>query len=109
MPRIVLKQPGQAVADFSVSGSTVIVAGIAVDCAARQSDVTEIVEVRQDGGQAQIGGEGAYLAHIEIPPRTYREVATTEQGEQPEGAQNTEPAAEPLDPNAILITLWPIA
>lgn len=105
MPQIKLKQPQQPVAEFSVSGSTVIVAGVEIDCAARQGDSTALIEVRRNSGVAEEGGSGAYLAHIEIPPKTYREEddgATTD-GEE----AGTVKTAEPLDPDAVVITLWP--
>lgn len=100
MPQIILKQPGQPVADFSVNGSVVIVAGVTVDCADRQQDSAVLVEVRANQTGAGEGGDGAYLAHIEIPARRYVEIG--------EGEDVTQEAV-PLDSNAVAITLWPTA
>lgn len=106
MPQIKLKQPQQPVAEFSVSGSNVVVAGVEIDCAARQNDSTTLIEVRSNNGVAEEGGSGAYLAHIEIPPKTYRE--EEDDGAPSDGEEaGTVKVAEPLDPDAIVITLWP--
>jgi hypothetical protein len=109
MPQINLKQPGQPVADFSVSGSSVTVAGITIDCEARQLDSAVTVEIRTnktDPSEGAIeGGNGAYLAQIEIPARRYTDVEGKDKDGEPEITQ----APVPLDPNAISITLWPAA
>ncbi|MGP8289049.1 hypothetical protein ACT3OH_02120 [Vreelandella zhanjiangensis] len=106
MPQIKLKQPQQPVAEFSVSGNTVVVAGVEIDCAARQSDSTTLIEVRNNNGVAEEGGSGAYLAHIEIPPKAYREEENDDATADGEEA-GTVKVAEPLDPDAVVITLWP--
>ncbi|WP_302409622.1 hypothetical protein [Comamonas kerstersii] len=107
MARIELKQPGQPVADFAVDGAQITIAGVLVDCEALQQDTTEIVEVRQSSAGVHIGGDGAYLAQIEIPARTYANAAAAS-GEGDDQAQS-ESLAHPLDANAILVTLWPAA
>lgn len=56
MPQINLIQSGQPVADFSVSGSLITVAGVTVDCGSRQLDVASVIEIRSFGGVAQEGG-----------------------------------------------------
>ncbi|PIQ51452.1 MAG: hypothetical protein COW02_14570 [Comamonadaceae bacterium CG12_big_fil_rev_8_21_14_0_65_59_15] len=106
MPQIILKQPGQPVADFSFSGAIVTVAGVAVDCAERQLDSSVIVEIRLGSGGAQEGGAGAYLAHITIPPKRYTTVAG------PDDANGNPTSVQEfiaLDPNAVQVTLWPAA
>ena len=109
MARIELKQPGQTVADFAVDGAKITIAGVLVDCEALQQDTTEIVEVRQSSAGVHIGGDGAYLAQIEIPARTYANApAASSEGEGDDQAQ-PESLAQPLDANAILVTLWPAA
>lgn len=110
MARIETKQPGQAVADFSVNGHLITVSGVQVDCRAMQQDSERIVEVRQSGGSAHIGGDGAYLAHITIPAKVYIEVPSEEgeEGEEGEGG-GVERVAQELDPNAVAITLWSLA
>jgi len=105
MPQINLIQPGQPVADFAFSGTSITVAGVVVDAVAHQGDSTETVEIRQNGATAQIGGAGAYLAHIAIPPAQYSEPLVDEEtGEELMPAERL-----PLDPNTIVITLWPTA
>lgn len=108
MARIVVINPGQSVADFSVSGALVTIAGLQVDCEALQEDVVKRVEVRRNAGRIEIGGDGAYVAQIEIPARTYTQSAGSEaeDGEEEAVASST---ATPLDANAILVTLWPYA
>lgn len=71
MPQIILKQSGQNSADFSTNGAVITVAGVVVNCEAREEDVTQTIEIRQHEGVAQEGGEGAFLAQIEIPARRY--------------------------------------
>lgn len=105
MPQINLKQPGQPVADFSVSGGNVTVAGVTIDCEARQLDTAVTVEVRANKTGPSEGGNGAYLAQIEIPARRYTDVEGKDKDGKPEITQ----APVPLDPNAISITLWPTA
>lgn len=111
MARIELKQPGQSVANFSVDGALITVEGIAVDCQALQQDTTEIVEVRRSASGIHLGGDGAYVAQIEIPARVYLQRDLAVAGDTQEGeAQPVAPdEAVPLDANAILITLWPTA
>lgn len=105
MPQIILKQPGQPVSDFSVSGGVVTVAGVTIDCAQRQADSSVCVEIRSNHGQPSEGGDGAYLAQIDIPARGYTDVEST--GEDGKPQVDREPVA--LDPNAVTITLWPTA
>lgn len=105
MPQINLKQPGQPVADFSVSGGNVTVAGVTIDCEARQLDTAVTVEVRANKTGPSEGGNGTYLAQIDIPARRYTDVEGKDKDGKPEITQ----APVPLDPNAISITLWPTA
>ncbi len=102
MARIELKQPGQAVADFSVNGHLITIAGVLVDCLSLQKDSAQIIEVRLSERGAHIGGEGAYLAHIGIPAKAYAEVVVGE-------GDVVERVAQDLDANAITVTLWPVA
>lgn len=105
MPQIILKHPQQPVAEFSVSGGIVTVAGVQIDCEKRQADSRTLIEVRLNNGVAEEGGAGAYLAHIEIPAKTYRE-------EEPDGKEEGDEVgstrvADPFDPDAVVVTLWP--
>ncbi|KAB0494020.1 hypothetical protein [Pseudomonas vancouverensis] len=104
MPQIILMQPGQPVADFGVIGTKITVAGAMVDAADHQSDSGQIVEIRHNGATAQVGGDGAYLAIIEIPPAQYSDAVYGGEGEPDTPAQRL-----PLDPNTLVITLWPTA
>ena len=100
MPQIHLKQPGLPVADFAVYGAVVTVAGVAIDCAARQQDGAVVLEIRSNETGPGEGGDGAYLAQIAIPARRFDESETDD------GVQRR---PQPLDPNAVAITLWPAA
>lgn len=99
--QIHLKQPGQPVADFSIVGAEVTVSGITINCLDRQEDSSVIIEIRKNAGGAGEGGDGAYLAQIEIPARQYIEIP----GDTEEEQMTRE--AVPLDPHAISVTLWP--
>lgn len=103
MPQIHLKQPGQPIADFSVIGSNVTVSGVTIDCAERQLDTSVIVEIRANKSGPGEGGDGAYLAQIDIPARRY--VGASIDSHDDQSAVNRVPV--PLNPNAIAITLWP--
>lgn len=105
MPQIHLKQPGQPVADFAFSGASVTVAGVTIDCAARQTDVADTIEIRANETGASEGGNGAYLAQIDIPARRYIDAEGVDANGDPVVLQ--EPVA--LDPNAVSVTLWPTA
>lgn len=98
MAQILLKQPGQSVADFSVAGAVITISGIVIDCAKRQNDGTVNIEIRRNADGATEGGNGAYLAQIAIPARRYTKV---------EDDADVQHVAVPLDPNAIEIILWP--
>lgn len=104
MPQIILKQPSQNSADFAVTGAVITVAGVVIDCEAREADASQTIEIRLHDGVAQEGGEGALLAQIEIPARRYED----EEGPVGEDGQPTlvrNPL--PLDPNRVIVTLWP--
>jgi len=101
--QINLKQPGQPVADFAVSGATVTVAGISIDCADRQRYVAVTIEIRSGLNGPVEGGDGAYLAQIEIPASINEAESINEDGE------SVASAAVMLDPNAVVVTLWPVA
>ena len=110
MPQITLKQPGQPVADFAVAGATVTVAGVSVDCAARQMDVAVAIEIRRNTTGPSEGGDGAYLAQITIPARRYTLVkAISAENDSVMARSSTTQEPLPLDPNAVQVTLWPTA
>lgn len=104
MPQINLKQPGQPVAEFSVTGSVVTVAGVEIDCAGRETDEAQIIEIRIQDGIAHEGGAGAFLAQIEVPARRYiEEVGPLDA----DGKPTTVITPVAFDPNRIAIMLWP--
>lgn len=110
MPQIILKQPGQTVADFAFTGTTVTVAGVSVDCATRQLDVDVAVEIRRNPNGPSEGGNGAYLAQIAIPARRYTlQEAVNAEAKSKEDQSIMTQVATPLDPNAVHVTLWPTA
>lgn len=110
MPQIILKQPGQPVADFAVTGTTVTVAGVSVNCAARQMDIAVNVEIRRNTTGPSEGGNGAYLAQITIPARRYALVnAISAENESAMGQSGATQEPFQLDPNAVQVTLWPTA
>lgn len=113
MAHITLQNPSQPVADFSVNGAVITVAGAAVDCAAKQTDSQVIVNVMMDKtGTAKINAKnGAYLAQIFIPARQYQDqpIVDAAGNPVPDGLGNptSNRVALPLDPNAIAVILWP--
>lgn len=101
--QIHLKQAGQRVSDFAVLGAQVTVSGVTVDCAEHQQDIGVLLEIRANNSGPGLGGDGAYLAQIEIPARRYHTLESNgEEGGQGEGKE-----ALPLDPAAVIVTLWP--
>lgn len=105
--QIRLMEPGQPVSDFSIAGAVVTVGEVSIDCAARERDTAVMIEVRRDsGGTVTEGGDGAYVAQIEIPARRY-ETVIVEPGSGDEDGPSEESEAVALDPNAVTVTLWP--
>lgn len=106
MAHITLQSPGQPVADFSVSGASIVIAGAAVDCAALQDNAQVVVNVRRDKtGVTKISGKtGAYIAQIFIPGKQYVDQPGPVDAQ---GQPTVVPVAQPLDPNTIAVTLWP--
>ncbi|WP_300760095.1 hypothetical protein [Janthinobacterium sp.] len=110
MPQIILKQPGQPVADFAFTGTRIGIAGVWIDCAERQLDAAVAVEIRNNATGPSESGNGAYLAQISIPARRYIEVeVSTTAGDRERDAVKHIKQPLPLDPNAVQVTLWPTA
>lgn len=113
MSRIVLIQPGQPVANFSINGTVISVGGYSVDAAERQADTAIRVEIRLLNGTATEGDAGAYLAFIDIPAREYVDLPAATPADETSGLPGsfghatTTRQAVPLDPNAVVVTLWP--
>lgn len=105
MPQIILKQSGQSVTNFSFNENTVVVHGVVINCAERQLDIPVTLEIRTSPTLGAVeGGNGAYLAHINIPPKRYETVEYVDS----EGILTSMQEALSMDPNAIKITLWPV-
>ena len=84
--------------DYEVSGTVLTVLGEEYDLAALQQDSQVIKDIR-------IGD--AFAATIEIPPKKYKQV----EGVMPlaeSGENEILLEAEPLDMEAVVITLWPV-
>lgn len=103
--KVTLKQPNQPVADFSISGTVVTVSGVSIDTSARQDDVLVTVEIRANVDGPSEGGDGAYLAQIDIPARRYITQHVPSENTDEEATETREPAE--FDPNAVMVTLWP--
>jgi hypothetical protein len=91
----------------SVDGATIHVQDVTVDTQERQADTAVRVDLRQQGnGPITEGGPGRQVASIYIPPRTYQDIEGEPQGEEGEDTTIREPA--PVDPDSVVVTLWPI-
>lgn len=84
--------------DFAVSDTTVQIGSVAIDCAARQADVREIVDIRATGAEIAEGAGDALVASVVIPPRRYVEVGDGEEATL---------EATPLDGDDVVLRLWP--
>lgn len=91
--------------DVSVRGTEITVGTIAVDAAAKQGDGETIVDVyvKKDGIYSLKATNAAFAANIIIPARRYHD----EPGTDAEGKDVINKVADPLDANAVEITLWP--
>jgi len=97
------------VADFSVVGAVVTVNGVSIDCAAREADDEQHIEIRQTkGGTIKEGTTGVYVAVIIVPARRYTEVLVEEES-MGEVRQVPKQVPVALDPNAVIVKLWPYA
>lgn len=108
MAHITLQSPGQPIADFSVSGATISIAGTAIDCAALQTESQVLVNVAKDkAGAVKLNPKsgGTCLAIICIPAKQYHDLPSDP---DPQTGDPTFVRTEiPLDPNAIAVELWP--
>jgi hypothetical protein len=98
------------VPDFSVNDLVVNVEGVEIDCAPRQTDKREIIDIRATGDQVAEGTGDALVASIVIPPIQYEEVPADpadpggEAGEESVILQQV-----PLSSDLVLLRLWPRA
>lgn len=94
--RLRVLSPSRPVCDFGTNGALLTVNGLTIDTAEYYARGERVIELRSGGdGAAVVGGDGAYLATVEIPQRRY------------EGEENS--ILTPLDPNAVLVNIWPSA
>lgn len=94
-------------ADIDINGSVITVAGELIDCAAAQGASEIIIDVRRDSnGHVRLGGAGYQLASVAIPPRQYEAVATGNVDDSGDPIYEQQPI--PLDPDAVLVTLWTV-
>ncbi|MCW5222410.1 hypothetical protein D5041_01995 [Verminephrobacter aporrectodeae subsp. tuberculatae] len=100
----ILKQMGAGPHhDWAVRGTEIRIGSVTVDAAAHQGEGDTIVDVyvKPDGSYA-LQGPGAFAANITIRGRSYRE----EPGADNQGHPGMARIPEPLDANAVEITLW---
>lgn len=84
-------------ADFSIDGVVVSVGTATIDCGAMQDDSERIIDIcAVDMGELVVGAENGktYVLSCIIPPKQYEIV-------------DEQPAPLPLDPDTIVIKLWP--
>jgi len=108
MAHITLQSPGQPIADFSVSGATISIAGTAIDCAALQTESQVLVNVSKDkAGAVKLNPKsgGTCLAIIRIPAKQYHDLPGDPDPQT--GNPTFVRTGIPLDPNAIAVELWP--
>jgi len=104
----ILVQPGAPIAPVAISSDRLSIGDITVDFAAEQQDTAAEIIIRNHAGAFVRGGdEGAIVAIVRIPARRY----TEQPGDTDpiSGAPTTTRIAEPLDPNAVSVELWPFA
>jgi hypothetical protein len=98
----------EPVANVSVVGSVVTVAGVSVDCDARQDEKIVHVEVRQlDDLSYAESDEGNYVGTVVIPAKTPLPVVIEVDDVSAGIVSETGGGFAALDPNAIIIQLWP--
>ncbi|MCD6526989.1 MAG: hypothetical protein J7K75_08390 [Desulfuromonas sp.] len=95
------------VSDYALDGSVLTVAGVAIDLAARQADVTAMVDLTADhNGVVAEGLAGSYVASVVIPPRQHRFVDSGELGFDDQPVMSRQ--ALPLNVAAVQLFLWPM-
>ncbi|MCW5257381.1 hypothetical protein D8B23_20875 [Verminephrobacter aporrectodeae subsp. tuberculatae] len=101
----ILKQMGAGPHhEWAVRGTEISIGNVTVDAAAHQGEGDTIVDVyvKPDGSYALMG-PGAFAANITIRGRRERK----EPGTDDKGHPTTTRIPEPLDGDAVEITLWP--
>jgi hypothetical protein len=103
-----LVQPGAPIAPVSIAADRLSIGDITVDFAAEQQDTAAEIVIRHHAGAFVRGGDhGAIVAIVRIPARRYTEQPGD--ADPITGAPTTTRVAEPLDPNAVSVELWPFA
>jgi len=104
----ILVQPGAPIAPVAISSDRLSIGDITVDFAAEQQDTAaEIIIHHHAGAFVRGGDQGAIVAIVRIPARRYTEQPGD--ADPISGAPTTTRVAEPLDPNAVSVELWPFA
>jgi hypothetical protein len=111
----------EAFGDYSLNGNELTVGGVTVDLAAEEDDQQVIISFGKCNGVIHRGLMPCceYVAEVIIPPRKYQtvEVAGPSQGMTHSGtgeeeelpATHTERVPAPLDPDSVILRLWPAA
>jgi hypothetical protein len=103
-----LIQPGAPIAPVSIAADRLTIGDITVAFAAEQQDTAAEIVIRHHAGAfVRGGGQGAIVAVVRIPARRYTEQPGG--ADQMTGEPTTTRVADPLDPNAVSIELWPFA
>lgn len=108
MPMIRLIEPTQPVAPFAIDEDRLTIGDITITFAEHQRDEAVTIEIRKTTDGFSVGGDGAYVATVRIPPRRTHE----EPGEDVDpmtGQPSVRTITEPLDTGAVEIILWPYA
>jgi hypothetical protein len=99
-------QKREAFSNFSLEGSILTIADIAVDLEAEQDDQEVVITFSSCAGTVHRGMMpcGEYIADVIIPPRKYEMVEV----EDEELETHTENVPAPLDLDSVTLQLWPI-
>ena len=97
---------------YTVTGTTVVIGSnpeITVDMAVKQSDSWETVDISHDAQGNLIEGVGVkYVANVQIPPKRYQLVDSTETRPDLTTYVTKKKQAIPLNPAECILRLWSI-
>jgi len=96
-----------AKAQWSLTGTTLTVAGVEIDLDAEQEDVQRVISVYDGADGPTIGLADRYIAVITIPPRAYADELVEEEMDG-ELVTMTIPVAQPIDPATVTLALWAV-
>jgi hypothetical protein len=105
---ITVIQPGAPVAPVAIAADHLTIGDVTIDFAAEQQDAAAEIVIRHHAGAFVRGGAaGAIVAIVRIPARRYTEQLGD--ANPMTGEPTTTRVAEPIDPNAVSVELWPFA